>query len=176
LGELTNEVHQNTTNCCARITVGGKEFGSASKRNNTRTRWQPSHCGGSSHDPTDRHDGRTKCHADEGALSQALSAARESKRSHCYAGARSLLQDLGYVRKVVRTPAGEIVFIVGYSQWWGWFGRPVAVPLEALGIEGGHLVSLDMSPSEYAAAPTWHDTAATPLPADATVRVALSRS
>jgi hypothetical protein len=83
---------------------------------------------------------------------------------------------LGYVRKVVRTPAGEIEFIVGYSQWWGWFGRPVAVPLEALGIEGGHLVSLDMSPSKYAAAPTWHDTDAKPLPADATVRVALSRS
>jgi hypothetical protein len=83
---------------------------------------------------------------------------------------------LGYVRKVVRTPAGKIEFIVGYSQWWGWFGRPVAVPLEALGIEGGHLVSLDMSPSEYADAPTWHDTTATPLPADATVRVALSRS
>jgi hypothetical protein len=75
---------------------------------------------------------------------------------------------LGYVRKVVRTPAGEIEFIVGYSQWWGWFGRLVAVPLEALGIEGGHLVSLDMSPSKYAAAPTWHDTGATPLPADAT--------
>jgi hypothetical protein len=76
---------------------------------------------------------------------------------------------LGYVRKVVRTPAGEIEFIVG-------FGRPVAVPLEALGIEGGHLVSLDISPKEYDAAPTWHDTGAAPLPADATVRVALSRS
>jgi hypothetical protein len=83
---------------------------------------------------------------------------------------------LGYVRKVVRTPAGEIEFIVGYSQWWGWFSRPVAVPLEALGIEGGHLVSLDMSSNEYAAAPTWGDTGATPLPADAIVRVALSRS
>ena len=83
---------------------------------------------------------------------------------------------LGNIRKVVRTPTGEIEFIVDYSPWWGWFGRPVAMPLEALGIEGGRLVSLDMSPSEYAAAPTWHDTGATPLPADATVRVALSRS
>ena len=83
---------------------------------------------------------------------------------------------LGYVRKVVRTPAGEIKFIVGYSQWWGWFGRPVAMPLEALGIEGGHLVSLDMSPSEFAAAPTWRDADAPPLPSDAIVRVALSRS
>ena len=44
---------------------------------------------------------------------------------------------LGYVRKLISTPAAEIEFIVNYSQWWGWFGRPVAVPLEALGIEGG---------------------------------------
>jgi hypothetical protein len=35
---------------------------------------------------------------------------------------------LGYVQQVVRTPAGEIKFIVKYSRWWGWFGRPVAVP------------------------------------------------
>jgi hypothetical protein len=83
---------------------------------------------------------------------------------------------LGYVRKVVRTPAGETEFIVDYSQWWGWFGRPVAVPLEALGIEGGQLVSLGMSTSEFAAAPTWRDTDAPPLPNDAIVRVALSRS
>jgi hypothetical protein len=65
---------------------------------------------------------------------------------------------LGYVRQVVRTPAGEIEFIVDYSRWWGWFGRPVAVPLEVLGIAGRQLVSLDMPPSEYAAASTWHDT------------------
>jgi hypothetical protein len=83
---------------------------------------------------------------------------------------------LGYVQQVVQTPAGEIEFIVSYSRWWGWFGRPVAVPLEALGIEGGHLVSLDMQPSEYDAALTWHETGATPLPVDATVHVALSRS
>jgi hypothetical protein len=83
---------------------------------------------------------------------------------------------LGYVQKVVRTSTGEVEFIVGYSRWWGWFARPIAVPLEVLGIEGGHLVSLDMSPNEYDAAPTWHATGTTLLPGDATVRVALSRS
>ena len=79
---------------------------------------------------------------------------------------------LGYVRQVVRNSAGEIQFIIGYSPWWGWFGRLVAVPLEALGIEGGQLVSLDMSPSEYTAASTWRDMEAAP----AIVRVGLSRS
>jgi hypothetical protein len=83
---------------------------------------------------------------------------------------------LGYVRQIVHTAAGQIEFIVSYSRWWGWWGRPVAVPLEKLGIEGRQLVSLDMPPSDYAAAPTWHNTGATPLPVDATVRVALARS
>ncbi len=83
---------------------------------------------------------------------------------------------LGFVRQIVRTSAGTIEFIVSYSWFWGWFGHPVAVPLEALGIEGRQLVSLDMPRSEYAAAPTWHDMAATRLPADAIVRVALARS
>jgi len=82
---------------------------------------------------------------------------------------------LGHVRQVVRTSLGEIEVIVGYSRWWGWFGRPVAVPLEVLGLEGRQLRSLDMSPREYAVAPTWHDRSATPLPPNATVRVALGR-
>jgi hypothetical protein len=83
---------------------------------------------------------------------------------------------IGVVREVVRTAAGQIEFIINYSRWWGWFGRPVAVPLEALGIEGRLLVSLDMLPSEYVAAPIWDGTEVTPLPADATVRVALARN
>jgi hypothetical protein len=83
---------------------------------------------------------------------------------------------LGYVRHVVRTPQGEIELIVTYSRWWGWFGRPVAVPLEVVGIEGRQLVSLDMPPSAYAAAPTWQGNDATSLQAGVTIRVALARS
>src|SRR5690242_82865 len=31
---------------------------------------------------------------------------------------------LGNVQQIVRGPAGEIEFIIGYSQWWGgWAGR-----------------------------------------------------
>jgi hypothetical protein len=86
------------------------------------------------------------------------------------------MSTLGIVRQVVRTAQGQIEFIVSYSRWWGWFGRPVPVPLEKVGIEGRMLVSLDMDPDEYAKAPTWHDPSATALPADATVRVALGRN
>ena len=86
------------------------------------------------------------------------------------------MSTLGTVRQVVRTPDGKVQLIVSYSRWWGWFGRPVAVPLEVIGIAGRQLFSLDMDPDEYADAPTWLDTAATVLPPDATIRVALARS
>jgi hypothetical protein len=82
---------------------------------------------------------------------------------------------LGYVRQVVRTPEGKIELIVSYSRWWGWFGRLVAVPLEVVGIEGRQLVSLDMPPSEYVAAPTWQNDHAHPLPANETIKIALAR-
>jgi hypothetical protein len=83
---------------------------------------------------------------------------------------------LGFVRQVVRTAAGKIELIVSYSRWFGWFGRPVAVPIEALGIEGRQLASLDMPRKDYAAAPTWQDRDATALPDDATIRIALGRN
>ena len=83
---------------------------------------------------------------------------------------------LGVVRRVVRTAGGKIELIVSYSRWFGWFGRPVAVPIEVVGIEGRQIASLDMPRSEYAAAPTWQGQGATALPDDATIRIALARN
>jgi hypothetical protein len=82
---------------------------------------------------------------------------------------------IGFVRQVVRTPQGNIELVVSYSRWFGWFGRPVAVPIEVVAILGRQLASVDMPPSEYAAAPTWQGQGATVLPADDTIRVALGR-
>jgi len=83
---------------------------------------------------------------------------------------------LGFVRQVVRTADGKIQLIVSYSRWFGWFGRPVAVPIEVVGIEGRQLASIDMARGAYAAAPTWQGQGATTLPDDATIRVALARN
>lgn len=82
---------------------------------------------------------------------------------------------LGFVRRIVRTPKGRIRLIVSYSRWFGRFGRPVAVPLEAVGIYGRQLASLEMKPDEYRRAPTWVEGGDTPLGDDDTVRVALMR-
>jgi hypothetical protein len=83
---------------------------------------------------------------------------------------------LGFVRQVVRTAAGKTELIVSYSRWFGWFGRPVAVPIEVVGIEGRQLASLDMPRSDYAAAPTWQGQDVVVLPDDATIRIALARN
>ena len=62
---------------------------------------------------------------------------------------------LGYVQQVVRTSAGKIDLIVSYSPWFGWFGRPVAVSIEFVGIFGRNIASLDMSRQDFAKAPNW---------------------
>ena len=82
---------------------------------------------------------------------------------------------LGHVRQVVRTPAGKIKLIVAYGGFLGFGARPVAVPIEVVGILGRQLASLDMPPKDYAAAPTWRDTGDTAVPNDDSIRIALAR-
>jgi hypothetical protein len=82
---------------------------------------------------------------------------------------------LGDVERVVRTPEGKIKLIVGYSKWFGWFGRPVAVPIEVVAILGRQIASLDMPPAEYAAAPTWMQGADVAIPDDDIIRIAITR-
>ena len=91
---------------------------------------------------------------------------------------------LGRVEHVVRTPEGKVKLIVGFSNWFGWFGRPVAVPIEVVAILGRQIASLNMPPAEYAAAPTWSQGKDVSIPGrrhhphrdHATVRVACRHS
>jgi hypothetical protein len=82
---------------------------------------------------------------------------------------------LGHVQHVVRTPAGKLELIVSYSKWFGWLGRPVAVPIEAVTILALQLDSVEMQPEDYAQAPTWMPGKDQILPDSDTVRVALGR-
>jgi PRC-barrel domain len=82
---------------------------------------------------------------------------------------------LGHVREVVRTKDDKIKLIIAYGSFLGWGGRPVAVPIEVVGIRGRELASLDMPRGEYAIAPTWQQADATILLPNAFVLVALCR-
>jgi hypothetical protein len=82
---------------------------------------------------------------------------------------------LGYVRKIVRTNENKIELIVDYRGFLNWRSRPVAVPVEVVGIAGRQISSLDMPRSAYASAPTWQSAGVRTLPADSMIRIALSR-
>jgi hypothetical protein len=91
---------------------------------------------------------------------------------------------IGYIRQVVRTPAGKIQLIVPYGKWLGWAGyggpfdwgrRPVAVPIETVAILGRQVAALDMPREEFDAAPTYVASEATPLPPSDMIRIAITR-
>lgn len=82
---------------------------------------------------------------------------------------------LGHVTQVVRTPEGKIKLIVSYSRWFGWFGRPVAVPIEVVAILAKQIASIDMEPPEYEKAPNWVAGRDQPLSNDDVIRIALTR-
>lgn len=85
---------------------------------------------------------------------------------------------LGRIEQVVRTPDGHVALIVRFNRtfgWFGWFARPVAVPIEVVAMYGHQLASVDMKPEEYAAAPTWAPGRDQSIPPDETIRVALTK-
>ena len=85
----------------------------------------------------------------------------------------------GYIREVVRTPEGKIVLVVPYRAWLGWaptdWGRKtVAVPIETVAILARQVAALDFSRDDFAAAPAYV-ALGTPLAADETIRIAVTR-
>jgi hypothetical protein len=86
---------------------------------------------------------------------------------------------IGYVRNVVRTPAGKIQLIVTEGGWpagWStWRSRLVAVPIETVAILGRQLAALEMTREQFAAAPTWSETEGQAVAANDMIRIAITR-
>lgn len=82
---------------------------------------------------------------------------------------------LGTVTEVARTPEGGIVLVMPYGGWFGRGGRPVGVPLEAVASLGKHINLLDLDRAELSALPDWKGKDGTPLAANETIRIAISR-
>lgn len=80
---------------------------------------------------------------------------------------------LGHVRSVVRTTNGKVQLIVPYGGFLGWRQRLVAVPIEVVAIAGRQLAALDMTRTEFDAAPAWNDPRSQPIAAGETIRIGL---
>lgn len=82
---------------------------------------------------------------------------------------------IGYVQQVTRTAQGKVVLVVSYGGLFGWRGRDVGVPIEAVAIFGRQLASLDMQPKDYAAAPNWVPADGRPIAPDQKILIGLTR-
>lgn len=91
---------------------------------------------------------------------------------------------IGYIRDVVRTPAGKIQLVVPYGRWFGWVGwggpfdwgrRPVGVPIETVAILGRQVDALDMPPEAFDKAPALVPGENTSIGRDETIKIALGR-
>ena len=99
--------------------------------------------------------------------------------THHYGHDEPVLDDdditIGYVRHVVRTPEGKIQLIVNHGKFFGWGGRLVPVPIELVAILARQIAALDMPREDFAASPTWSEASTRSLPADETIRIAITR-
>jgi hypothetical protein len=76
---------------------------------------------------------------------------------------------------VERTASGDVRLVAAYYFWLGLRQRPVAVPIEVVGIAARQIAALDMSWDDFDRAPTWKPGEATPIPKDDKIRIALYR-
>ena len=81
----------------------------------------------------------------------------------------------GRIDAVVRTPDGKVRLVSRVDRWFGFFGRPVAVPIEVVAIVGRQVASLDMKPDDYRSLPTWTEGTDRRIPDDETIRIALTK-
>ena len=80
---------------------------------------------------------------------------------------------LGYIKHVVRTQTGKLQLIVSYGGFLGWRQRLIAVPIEVVAIAGRQLAALDMTRTEFHAAPAWSEGSTTPVAPEDVIRIAL---
>jgi hypothetical protein len=82
---------------------------------------------------------------------------------------------LGRVTAIVRRPDGGLDFVIAFGGFLGFGARLIAVPADAMALLGEWVAVLDYTPAQLASLPTADPAALSPLPADATIRVGLTK-
>jgi hypothetical protein len=82
---------------------------------------------------------------------------------------------LGRVRGVIQRPDGTLDVIVRYGGIRGYFGRPIAVPLEAVALLGEYIEIVGYTPEQLSSFHTFDGAGATSLPANSQIQVGLAR-
>ena len=75
----------------------------------------------------------------------------------------------------MRTPEGKIQLIVNQGRLFGWGGRLVQVPIDAVAILARQIDLLDISREEFRGASTWSAADTQLIPSDEKIKIAITR-
>ena len=81
---------------------------------------------------------------------------------------------LGHVVSVIRTKDGQVEIVIRYGSHFGWGGRPIAVPVDAMVLLGSELEILDFTPGQLNAFPSFEAAGAVPIASDEQIRMGLA--
>ena len=81
---------------------------------------------------------------------------------------------LGHVLSVIRTTEGQVEIVIRYGGHFGWGGRPIAVPVDAMVLLGSELEILDYTPEQLDAFPNFEAAGTVPIANDEQIRMGLA--
>ena len=80
---------------------------------------------------------------------------------------------VGHVKAVVRGADGGTSMVITYGGWFGWGGRPIAVPIAAMSLMGQYVAVTGYTPDQLKAFPTYRDGADTAVPHGDIIKVGI---
>jgi hypothetical protein len=82
---------------------------------------------------------------------------------------------LGWVKTIVKRDDGAVEIVVDYGGLYGYFGRLIAVPVEAMVLLGQYMEIVDFTPEQLKQFKSFDAAGTMTLPPDSIIRVGLAR-
>lgn len=82
---------------------------------------------------------------------------------------------LGRVRRVVRDATGQIMVVVDFGGFLGFWSRPIAVPVDAMVLLGRDMEIVAFTPKQLQQFPTFSLSDTTDVPNDTIIKVGLAK-
>jgi hypothetical protein len=82
---------------------------------------------------------------------------------------------LGHVRELIRDSTGQILVVIDFGGFFGFGGRPIAVPVDAMVLLGRDMEVVAFTPDQLGRFPTFSSSGTTRVSDDAVIKVGLAK-
>lgn len=82
---------------------------------------------------------------------------------------------LGYVRRLIRDRAGQIMVVVEFGGFLGFGARPIAVPVDAMVLLGQDMEIVAYTPDQLRELPTFSPSGSTDIANDTVIKIGLAK-